>query len=269
MLAKTDLNAVKRIAKTLVYLDIEPTNFSPIVVQHPFIDTGITAVKNGSSFRMINLLEDPKGLAEWRKDRIRFIMDAEDVHSIYMQVTKPYALAFLKEIEDRLSNKDLSALLRSSWMRIEFVSDNPVFSKAQFVRLFRKCDPASLMEPDEYAFYQNLPDTLEIYRGVRKDSKKVEGMSWSTNKETAEWFADRFSMKRAGGDVYRAIIDKRDILAYFSGRNEDEIVVDTKGLRSIEKLERTPPLDAMIGDAAKQNLSMSHTQKALPEEPSL
>ena len=269
MPAKTDLNAIKQIAKTLVYLDFKLTKFSPIVVQHPFTDTGITATKQGSSFRMINLLEDQKGLTEWRKDRIRFITEADDVYSIYMQVTKPYALSFLKEIEDYISKEDLSALLRSIWMRIEFVSDNPVYTKDQFVRLFRKCDPQTLMEPDEYEAYQSFPDTLEIYRGVRKDSKKVEGMSWTTNKSVAYWFADRFAGKASSGDVYKAVINKRDVLAYFTGRTEDEVVVDTKGLRSIEKQHRTPLLDDIISDASKQSSSFSSAQNTLSEEPSL
>lgn len=260
MPVKTDLDAIKHIAKSMVYMDIQPTRFSPIVVHHPFTDTGITAVKRNNGFEMINLLEEPEGLAQWQKNQIRFISEAKDVHQVYMQVTKPFALAFLKQIEDCLSVKDLSTLLRSTWMRIEFVSDNPVYSKAQFARLFRKCDPRFLMVPDEYDVYQKLPETVEIYRGVRKNSKKVEGMSWTTDKTVADWFADRFTAKPSRGDVYKAVIDKRNILAFFSGRSEAEIVVDTTGLRNLEKLSRTPLLDERIEKAAKQNHSLSNGQ---------
>ena len=40
----TDLTGLKRFAKTLLQLDIQKTPMSPLVVKHPFTDSGIVGV---------------------------------------------------------------------------------------------------------------------------------------------------------------------------------------------------------------------------------
>ena len=74
---KTDLEQVKQIAKVMVYLPIKETELSPVVVKHPYTDTGITMIEatapgpdqdtsKGPS-RIINLLEDQEGQEIWMK----------------------------------------------------------------------------------------------------------------------------------------------------------------------------------------------------------
>ena len=76
------------------------------------------------------------------------------------------------------------------------------------------------------------PEVVEVYRGITDYNKKyVKALSWTLSKKTAEWFADRFSSK---GIIYKALIPKEHILAYFNGRNEKEIVLDPKYLQDIE-----------------------------------
>ena len=43
---QTDLNAVKSVARTFLYLPIEETEVSPIVVQHPFYENGFMMLPN-------------------------------------------------------------------------------------------------------------------------------------------------------------------------------------------------------------------------------
>ena len=99
--------------------------------------------------------------------------------------------------------------------------------------MFQDADPEVLMNPDDYAVYQSLPDTITVYRGVigmAEDS--YLGLSWSLNQETAEWFAKRFGHR---GYVYEGQIDKKYVYAYFSGRNESEVVMRPKYLRGLKK----------------------------------
>ena len=37
----TDLDGVKQVASALLFTDIEKTKYSPMVVQHPFTNTGV------------------------------------------------------------------------------------------------------------------------------------------------------------------------------------------------------------------------------------
>jgi len=81
--------------------------------------------------------------------------------------------------------------------------------------------------------YQSLPDTITVYRGVIGTAEdSYLGLSWSLNQETAEWFAKRFGHR---GYVYEGQIDKKYVYAYFSGRNESEVVIRPKYLRGLKK----------------------------------
>ena len=74
-----------------------------------------------------------------------------------------------------------------------------------------------------------------VYRGVTThNAKSVKALSWSLSQETAEWFAHRFG---ENGTVYEAQIDKKHIYAYFSGRNESEVIVDPSYLTNITEVQ--------------------------------
>ena len=65
----TDLDGVKQVASALLFTDIEKTKYSPMVVQHPFTNTGVTAISVEGSFQFLNLLENPKDLDMWRQSK--------------------------------------------------------------------------------------------------------------------------------------------------------------------------------------------------------
>lgn len=253
----TNLQAIKNIAATLINLDFEKTAFYPMVIQHPYTTSTLVGLHTENGSTIVNLLEDKASLAKWQDMLKNEINCAQSVSDIYCHLTKPYVLSFLQLIEKHLSSEDLSEILRDTWMNIEFVSSNPVFTKAEFTKLFRKCDPSALMTPDERDELAQLPDPITIYRGIRKDSKKIKGMSWTTDPAVAEWFSHRFSSENTKGDIYQATIPKSDVLAYFKARREEEIVVDTRRLcnikklspKAIENLKAKASLEQVISDA--------------------
>lgn len=82
------------------------------------------------------------------------------------------------------------------------------------------------MEEDDRAALASLPDAIQVWRGVSHPDA-AEGMSWSTDKAKAEWFARRFAaMEGRGALLASGTVRKADVLAYFSDRSESEIVVD-------------------------------------------
>ena len=108
-------------------------------------------------------------------------------------------------------------------------------SKAKLLSLFKQADPTVLMEQDEYVQFKMLDDPVTVYRGVTThNAKNVKALSWTLSRETAEWFANRFGEK---GTVYEAQIDKKHIYAYFSGRNESEVIVDPSYLTNITEVQ--------------------------------
>ena len=56
--AETNLAALKTLAHTLLWFDIQPTKLSPLVVKHPFTDSGLVGIRNeDGSLSAVGLLE--------------------------------------------------------------------------------------------------------------------------------------------------------------------------------------------------------------------
>jgi hypothetical protein len=53
-------------------------------------------------------------------------------------------------------------------------------------------------------------------------------MSWTTDPDTAAWFAHRFGHR---GEVFTTTLAKRKILAYFDDRSEREVLIDPRRIR--------------------------------------
>lgn len=98
----------------------------------------------------------------------------------------------------------------------------------------------SIMDEDERAALAALPDMVTIYRGVAHEDA-MAGLSWTTDRAKALWFARRYKFKGDDYDPYlvRAKVAKANILAYFLGRGESEVVVLPRHLTEFyfERLE--------------------------------
>lgn len=107
MRKQTNLAEVKLTALALLSTEINETPYSPMIVKHPFTDTGVSAIPDGKGgVEMIDLTEDDAQL-RWRQSMARQIDKADNAYAIYMMVTKPYALTFLKFAIPHLSREDM------------------------------------------------------------------------------------------------------------------------------------------------------------------
>lgn len=238
MVKQTNLSAVKDLAMSMLYPDIEETPYSPIVVKHPFTDTGIISVRGADGQIKMIELSKAEGLAEWRAMVAKQIGKASSAQDVFYMLTKPYYFAFIKYAEEHLSSQDLSEILATAWVMCEQANLDPNISKREMAQLFRKCTPKYLMEKDELIKFFRLTaygfEMIPIFRGVTSyNASNVKALSWSLSKKTAEWFAHRYN---ENGTVYSALIPASHILAYFAGRGEDEIVVDPSYLSEVKAL---------------------------------
>lgn len=226
MLKQTNLKEVKAAAVALLMTDINETSFSPLIVQHPFTSSGFIGLKRNGSFQILNITSDLEGLQLWQRKVREQIEKADNAFKIYMMITKPYGLTFLKYAAPHLSQEDLSHILSSAWIMSENPNADANLSKRQLVSLFRSADPFVLMDEDERQALAELDSPVTVYRGVTSYNKKnVRALSWTLNYETAEWFANRFG---ENGTVYEAQVDKGHILALFNGRSEAEVIIDPR-----------------------------------------
>lgn len=235
MREQTNLNGVKSVAKALLMLDIHLTDYSPVIVQHPFTSSGIVAAPTENGLAMLDITQGDENLNAWRGLMVKQIDQAKNAYHIYMMLNKPYALSFLSFAEPHLSQKDFSEILADAWIRSENPNMDKNFVKKNLEDMFKKADKSILMDGEEKEQFDSFEDTVTIYRGVTSyNAKNIKALSWTTDYQTAEWFAHRFG---EDGTVYQAQIGKEHILAFFNGRNESEVIVDPKHLTNITEAQ--------------------------------
>lgn len=236
MKKETDLNQIKSMARAFLYLDFQETKFSPMIIKHPFTDSGYVCLPHNEFIQPINILEDKEALERWQEFMKERINECNSVFQVYMLITKPYKFAFIRYAEKSMSKDDLSKILADAWVTTEEPNLDPNLSKTKLLSLFKLANPEVLMNDEELKVFNELEDTVTIYRGVISyNADNVKALSWTLDYDKAEWFANRFNEEN--GTVYEAQIERLHILAYFDRRNESEIIVDPKYLIDIEEAQ--------------------------------
>ena len=228
----TDMTKVKSIARMLLWTDVHKTEYSPMVVQHPFASSGFMLFP-GDEFP-IDITKNAENLNRWREYMGKKIEEATTASCISYMLNKTYGLTFLKFAEPYLSRADLSELLADAWIRSENPNMDANVTKKDLVAMFNQADKSVLMSLEERIRLSELDDIITIYRGVTPyNAKNVRALSWTTNIKKAEWFANRFGQR---GTVYKTQISKSKVLAYFMGRGESEIIVNPKELKNLQAI---------------------------------
>lgn len=228
---ETDLNRVKWVAKQLVMIEPDLTEFSPVVVQHPFTSSGMVAIPSDEGIKHVDITKSPEELVSWQNYMKAQIDEAKSAYHIYMMTNKPYSMTFLKFAKPHLSQKDFSEILADAWIRSENPNLDKNFKQKELLQMFKDAAPHILMDKDEQKQLAELDDTVTVYRGVTTyNAKNIKALSWTLEQKTAEWFAHRFG---EDGTVYESQIPKQHIYALLNGRGESEVIVDPKYLTDI------------------------------------
>lgn len=128
------------------------------------------------------------------------------------------------ELADKLDDVTFWKLFGYTWRNQEQVWTN----RKVFLTLFQANRPGreALMDEYEHEALRNLPDEFPVYRGFQ--GRGAIGISWTTDREKAIWFANRFAMLDHLGEpkLLSGVARKENVLAHFLGRGESEIVID-------------------------------------------
>lgn len=89
-------------------------------------------------------------------------------------------------------------------------------------------DLKNIMNEDEIGYYNDLSDTIIIYRGMCKQEyqSKNFGISWTIDEEEAKNYVyfDKNKVKHGEGGVVNICIEKKNISAVFSVHGKKEII---------------------------------------------
>ena len=134
-----------------------------------------------------------------------------------------------------MSDEVLRDTLRYEWPRCE--AHRPY--RAELVCLFRRVGFVCDSEADP-----NFADRVTVYRGNLGEKEPV-GISWTLDRERAKWFSTWSQSPRAaflGIDtrgiptVWQGVVDRNGILGYFTGRGEEEVVLDPQAIQDVRRL---------------------------------
>lgn len=147
---------------------------------------------------------------------------AEEQFSRYIFLhERPYRLNAFLEVADKLPCDEFSRLLASIYTDSENIWQNEDTWRGL---LARGIDQSVSMTDSEQQALAALPDEITVYRGYAERGT-AEGFSWTTDYDKACWFAKRLAQAGDACFVAEATIPKNDVIWYFEGRGESEIVV--------------------------------------------
>lgn len=234
----TDMDEVRKVAHVLLDVEVEKTRFSPIVVTHPFTNTGIVAVQDPKmgEFKMLNIVENEDDLKQWREMVSDQIDQADKPYRIFVLMHPAYAMTFLKYAGVFMSDRDFANILGNAWVNAENANADVEVPLEEQIEMFRRAPRTHLMTGSELKTLRSFPEEITAYRGVEKlFEHELHALSWTTNVETAKFFASRFLKEgdKQPAKVYAAKIRKEHILAYFDRRDESEVIADPEYLTDI------------------------------------
>ena len=121
---------------------------------------------------------------------------------------------------DKYTAEDVMKSFAYAWGITEFLY--PYKDTLRLVLSIMKPHKHHFMDKEEREYLKKLPNQVWIYRGASDKN----GLSWTLDREKAEWFAQR-NQHFMGEEmkVFEKKVHKNRIFAYLNGRKEQEIIL--------------------------------------------
>lgn len=81
----------------------------------------------------------------------------------------------------------------------------------------------AMMSADEQQALADMPEKFTVYRGTVERYRDDGGLSWTTDYDKAEWFAERFEAEDSV--VLSREVSRDSVVAYLTSRGENEIIL--------------------------------------------
>jgi hypothetical protein len=148
---------------------------------------------------------------------------------------RPWRFEAFSRVADLIPQDEYWILLREVWTDSENIWQN----EAEWREVLTSDAPHQerIMELDDYRQLLDMPDTIIIYRGFHAEGRHM-GLSWTIDREKAEWFAMRF--QHCEPTVFGGAVSRHDVIAYLTSRGEDEIIVLPENVRMMRPVQISP-----------------------------
>jgi hypothetical protein len=155
-----------------------------------------------------------------RKKYVAKLLVEKKYYEFIFMHEKPCRLDSFLSVCKLLQPSDYWDILRDIWTNSENIWQN----KDVWARLLNAKIPDRhlFMESDDAEYLAKLPNQIIVYRGCI-EGRNEDGMSWTIKKEIATRMSKRYFAKN--GIVITKVINKTEVFAYLSSRNEHEIIL--------------------------------------------
>lgn len=157
-----------------------------------------------------------------KRDKIENALAAGDWGQAFLFIEKPYHLQSLERYADRMSDAEFWELFGDCYRQMEFLSDES--DLLERLTALQRPGRESMMDDAERDALKAMPETITVYRGYQKPKYRL-GWSWTIDNKQARWFAQRFQSP-GSGFIVSGKVRKSDVIAYWTGRNESEILTN-------------------------------------------
>jgi hypothetical protein len=160
-----------------------------------------------------------------RKNQVAQSWRDKDWSSYIALHERPYRAEALQRI---LSKTDLPVdpqvtwkLIKAVWTDSENVDEHDRFWKS----LWKIATTELTLDIDERKAFDELPDPVPVWHGLERKDREHLGVSWTTDKGIAEWFAQRFARSnKRPAFIASGFVSKEHVRAYLLGRGEREVI---------------------------------------------
>lgn len=132
---------------------------------------------------------------------------------------RPYRVQLLLEVlglrKNQMTKTELGECIREVWIDSESPSVNVDFWSSLFLDI-----GDHVMSEEDREVFDSLPNEVTIYRGIQ--NPKDRGMSWTLDKEVAQFFASRWNPQYQ--EVKEVTVPKSEVICFLGGRGEREII---------------------------------------------
>ena len=168
---------------------------------------------------------------EDRQRRFERLSKAEKLSHCVSAINKGNRFAYLDYLYKlgAITDQECADMVYDIWTMQERFHDCGM-CKTKLIKFMKLATKSPLLQSDIDDLSPD--DMVTIYRGVGVNSHK--GLSWTTDKGVAEWFAKRFKTDGDKGYVFTGRVHKKDIIVLFNSRNEQEVVCDYRKVKDMQ-----------------------------------
>lgn len=150
---------------------------------------------------------------------------AGDFYSAIMLHERPFRLEAFLHRQGQMGDPDYWSSLSKVWTDSEF----PHVNNQMWRILWNSKRPGRhwAMDASDLSRFEAIRSNSRavVWRGAGH-SKAKRGLSWTTDRKQAEWFASRFGDRGRESFVWELIVPGSKAIAFLTSRGESEIIID-------------------------------------------